>query len=192
MAEAYPLHWPDGWPKSRYREDSRFKTTFGKARDNLFKEIRMLGGTLPVLSTNVELRNDGLPYANRLPSGSPGASVYFSMKKNQMCFACDKYYRVQENIQAIRKTIEALRGIERWGASDMMERAFSGFAQLSDLSNSPWWQVLGVDKDDMHEAIKRAYQYARSSNHPDNGGDSNEFDRVQKAWKQYNEERANG
>jgi hypothetical protein len=72
----------------------------------------------------VQLRQDGLPYANRRAPSDTGAAVYFSYKGRQMCFACDKWQDVYDNIYAISKTIEALRGIERWGAGDMVEQAF--------------------------------------------------------------------
>ncbi len=186
MIEAYPLQWPEGWPKARRREESRFKISFANARDELFYEIHRLGGSLPVLSTNVELRRDGLPYANRAPFGSPGVAVYFTRKKHQMCFACDKYYKIQDNIQAIRKTIEALRGIERWGASDMMERAFAGFEQLPDQSGGAWWAILGVSESAPASDVKEAYKRLRSEHHPDRPTGSNEqFDRIQKAWTEY-------
>lgn len=47
-----------------------------------------------------------------------------------MCFACEKWQDVYGNIYAIGKTIEALRGIERWGTGDMVEQAFTGFVAL--------------------------------------------------------------
>jgi len=184
--ESYPLQWPEGWPKTKWRDHSRFKTKFAVARDELFKEIILMGGSLPVLSTNVELRRDGLPYANRTPSGSPGAAVYFTHKKKQMCFACDRYYEVKDNIQALRKTIEALRGIERWGASDMMERAFSGFESLPDRSYGAWWAVLGVSEPATAQQVKAAYKRLRSLSHPDKkGGSVEQFNQVQKAFEEY-------
>lgn len=40
--EAYPLSWPDGWPrrKSHARNRSKYKTTFLRARDELVRELR--------------------------------------------------------------------------------------------------------------------------------------------------------
>jgi hypothetical protein len=65
MKEAYPLSWPDGWKRVARRSRSRFEVSgFGKARDFLLAEIRRMGGTGVILSTNIPLRNDGLPYAN--------------------------------------------------------------------------------------------------------------------------------
>ena len=46
-------------------------------------------------------------------------------------------------MQAIAKTIEALRGINRWGTGDMMEAAFKGFSALpAPDTNKPWREVL--------------------------------------------------
>lgn len=138
MVEAYLLYWPEGWKRTdRYRRtNSRFKTGFAVARDQLMDEIRRLGGRQIVLSTNIPLRNDGLPYASAKEPDDTGVAVYFSYKQKSMCFGCDRFHYVKENIQAIAKTIEAIRGIERWGASDMMERAFSARAAAEFLGTS--------------------------------------------------------
>lgn len=192
MIEAYPLHWPEGWPKTEQwkRESSKFKSTVAVARDELFAEIGRLRGRYfcgpePILSTNIELRQDGIPHANRRNPDDPGVAVYFEYKKQGYCFACDKYKRVWENMVAIRKTIEAIRGIERWGASDMMQRAFSGFVQIEDQSQRTWWQVLGVSEDADNEDVSRAYRALRSKHHPDRGGDQASFQAVMNAWNEY-------
>ena len=138
MAEAFPLYWPEGWKRTAYRRTSAFKiAAFGKARDLLLAEIKRMGGTSIVLSTNISLRNDGLPYAGQRNPDDPGVAVYFLYKKRQMSFACDAYRKVEENAYAIAKTIEALRGIERWGASDMMERAYFPPSAASFLMSRP-------------------------------------------------------
>lgn len=188
-ATAYPLQWPAGWPRTRHRERSRFDTTFAKARDGLANELEKMGARHVVLSTNIELRLDGQPYANRAQPGDPGVAVYFEYKKRPMTFACDRWDRIEDNIQAVRKTIEALRGIERWGASDMMERAFTGFAALPDQSDYTWCAVFGVTTSTPVDLVEYAYKKKRSEAHPDNGGSDEEFDRVTKAWAQYQAQR---
>lgn len=60
-AEAFPLHWPIGWPRTKQRAVSRFGGTFGAVRSALVNEIAMMGGQHVVISTNVPLRRDGLP-----------------------------------------------------------------------------------------------------------------------------------
>ena len=184
-AQAYPLQWPEGWPRTARPESSRFKVTPGLARDCLLEEIRRLGGTLPIISTNQPLRQDGLPYASRRDLDDQGVAVYFTYKKRQMVFACDQWRTLAENMQAIRKTIKALRGIERWGASDMMERAFTGFEALRDQNSGKWWRVLGVAQDAPRATVESAYRAARARAHPDKGGSAEQFNRVQKAWESY-------
>ncbi len=44
-----------------------------------------------------------------------GVAVYFTHLRRSMCFTCDKWDQVEDNLYAIVKTIETLRGIERWG-----------------------------------------------------------------------------
>jgi hypothetical protein len=65
MTTAYPLQWPDGRPRTpaHRRTKAAFSTTFAVARDNLVAEVRRLGGRNLVISTNVPLRQDGLPSA---------------------------------------------------------------------------------------------------------------------------------
>jgi hypothetical protein len=154
----------------------------------LINEIALLGGKEVIISTNLALRQDGLPYATRTEPEDSAVAVYFTYRDTQRCFACDKWSRVKDNIQAARKTIGALRGIARWGTGDMMERAFDGFtAALPSPENAggeAWYAILGVAADATEAAVKLAYRRAAAKAHPDRGGDSIEFDNVQRAWAQ--------
>jgi hypothetical protein len=145
---AYPLAWPVARPRTRpeRRTWSNFKTLFGRARDNCLGQIRTLGGTEIIISTNLALRQDGLPMGGQAQPRDPGVAVYFNYRKKQMCFACDRWAKVDDNMHAIALTIEALRGISRWGTGDMMEAAFTGFAALPApvAGGKPWRQVLDV------------------------------------------------
>ena len=91
MTEAFPLQWPAGRPRSSYSQRSRFKVSGWDATKLVIAEIRRLGGRNAVISSNVELRNDGLPYANRKPPADKGVAVYFEYRQQPMCFACDKW-----------------------------------------------------------------------------------------------------
>jgi hypothetical protein len=179
--EAYPLTWPTGWKRTNYRTGSKFKTSFTRARDLVFDELRRMGATKPILSTNLTLRRDGLPLANQRNPSDPGVAVYFQYKPSgapynaqpkTMVLACDSYLKIEENIYAIAKTIEALRGIERWGASDMMERAFTGFAALSSSSERHWRVVLGIADSSTLTAqvIDEHFRVRAPYCHPDTGG----------------------
>lgn len=126
-ASNFPLTWPQGWPRSKGAQSSSFKATFTSIRDGLFRQINLLGGTHIVLSSNIPLRLDGLPRAGQPQPQDKGVAVYFLRRGKQMVFACDRWDKVEDNMRAIEKTIEAVRGIDRWGASEMMERAFTAF-----------------------------------------------------------------
>jgi hypothetical protein len=175
MVEAYPLWWPEGWKRTeRYRrQSSRFKTGFAVSRDLLLDEIRRLGGRQVVLSTNIPLRNDGLPYASAKEPEDSGVAVYFQYKNKPMCFACDRYIYTKENIHAVAKTIEALRGIERWGASDMMERAFTGFMALPEKASQPWREILGSIPVTL-DAIESRFRELAKQHHSDIPGGNDE------------------
>lgn len=186
-AEAYPLHWPEGWPRTERPERSRFETTDDAARKELVWELERLGARYIVLSTNVELRQDGWPYANRRPPEDVGVAVYFQRNGKQMTFACDRWDRVRDNMRAITKTIDAMRGIERWGASDMMERAFSAFEALPAPGQAvtlSCWDILNVEPGATRDEIKSAWRKRMKAAHPDHGGTREEYEQVQSAYEQ--------
>lgn len=173
MAEAFPLSWPVGWPRTKTPTSSRFDVSFAAARDGLFDQLRLLGAKLPVLSTNVPLRRDGLPYANQPEPTDRGAAIYFVLSGKSMVFACDRWDRVKDNVRALEKTIEAIRGIERWGASDMLERAFSGFVALAAPGTKKTWrEVFGFHDIQMPSAaeLNRTWRDLAARRHPDAGG----------------------
>ena len=170
-ATAYPLAWPAGWPRTRHPQRSRFNVAADRARQELALEIERMGGRYPVMSSNVTLRRDGSPYSDGKPAGgdfSTGVAVYFERGGKQMVFACDRWDRVFDNVRAIAKTIEAMRGIERWGASDMMERAFAAFEALSPPKTP--WEILGVNKGANADTIRTAWREKAKAAHPDAGG----------------------
>lgn len=172
MTEAYPLAWPDGWDRTKpwRRQSGKFASNFGKARDFVVSEVKRLGGRYVVISSNIPLRQDGLPYAQSREPSDPGIAVYFQKGDKQMVFACDQYDRAWKNLQAIGKTIEAVRGIERWGASDMMERALSAFEALPPPRD--WRSILLFGRNEgVSEAdIRERYRELAATRHPDSGG----------------------
>lgn len=177
--EAYPLTWPPGKPRQHGREQARFKTLLGKAIQNVQRQVSLLDGRDLVISSNLPLRRDGAPMARAGYIGDVGVAVYFNLKKKPMCFACDRWNKVEDNMQAIASTIAALRSIERWGSGQMVEQAFTGFAALP-APEQPW-QVLGVRHDATQDEIDQAYRRLASEHHPDKGGDEQRMMRINAA-----------
>lgn len=168
----YPLQWPAGWKRTRNPARSLFKTSADKATRGLMAEIARLGGRLPVISSNAQYRQDGMPYARQANISDPGVAVYFQRKGKPMVFACDSYWHLHDNIHAIAKTIEALRAIERYGASDMMERAFTGFTALPAPivagMKRPWREVLETGLSIVgKEEVQARYRNLVAKHHPD-------------------------
>ena len=59
MIESYPLHWPQFRKRTVYRRSSKFELEFGRARDAALRELRLLGASNIVISTNLPTRRDG-------------------------------------------------------------------------------------------------------------------------------------
>lgn len=190
MVDAYPLQWPPTWPRTEYTRSAKFKTPFSYARNALLNELKLLGATNVVISTNMMIRQDGLLYAKQRMPDDRGVAVYFTRNGEQQCIPCDKWSTVQDNLQAIRLTVEALRGLERWGAKEMVNAAFRGFKALPESiilgehTARPWYDVLQVQQTASPEVIKAAYKQAALKTHPDQGGTIEAFHEVQKAFKE--------
>lgn len=186
--QRYPLSWPAGWPRTRSPQASRFDRsgdrTFAVARDELLRQLRLLGATHVVLSTNIPLRQDGLPYSNRKQPDDRGVAVYFQLNKKPMTLACDAWNQVDDNVWAIAKHIDALRGQQRWGVGSL-EQAFMGYQSLPDADRErPWWEVFGLSQYATWEEVKAAYRDDVKLHHPDVGGDRQRWDELQRAYEQ--------
>lgn len=187
---AYPLAWPDGWPRtpSHRRETQHrfggrvYQLTFDRARRDLLEELGRLRARNVILSTNVPLRQDGQPYANAATArmDDPGVAVYFKLKDRQLSMARDGFVNIAANMRSLYLAIDGMRQLERHGGSYMMERAFSGFTALPPPGpiKRPWHQVLGIDPDYVKHAskadIESAFRLLSRQRHPDREGGSHD------------------
>lgn len=150
MIENYPLHWPAGKPRTPAHkiEPSRFEPGNRPTEvANVQSELQRLGAKNVIVSTNLRLRGDGLPYARDRAPTDCGVAVYFDYSGGQKCFACDRWRTIEENLRAIFKSIEAIRGLERWGSKEFVDAAFTGFTALpapGQQSGRPWRAVFNM------------------------------------------------
>ena len=182
MSQAYPLAWPQGWPRtpSHRRKRAQFGKAAGAYRTKksltiadaiarLQREMDSLKASDLILSTNVELRLDGMPRSDRSPPHDVGVAVYFTLNGKPHCMPCDRWDRVADNIAAIAKHLEATRGIARWGVADTATM-FTGFQALPAPKS---WRAVMHFREDEHvspEAIEARYRWLAKKRHPDQGG----------------------
>jgi hypothetical protein len=129
----YPLQWPDGWPRTRHRETSAFDKGRGfiAARDGALHELGLFGTSHAVITSNLPVNASGKPYtASSGTIDDPGIAVWWVSKGKEHVLACDRWRSALENMRAVERSLEALRGLQRWGATEMVMRAFAGFAAL--------------------------------------------------------------
>lgn len=205
MTEAYPLSWPAGWPRTSYSargSNPNLRTaSFEQARKSIFHELHLLGARSIVLSTNLPLRNDGMPYADaaRRRMDDPGVAVYFQLKAKPMSMARDAYHDIAQNLRSLALAIEYMRGLERHGGAHMLERVFTGFAQLpppegAQSEEVDWRVELEMkdyvnlpDKDQLAIAESR-YRYCAKLAHSDAGGSDTAMIRLNLAIAQARKE----
>jgi hypothetical protein len=185
----YPLQWPAG--RTRTKADERKRSGFGgqwydgkkvvspyETAKQLLAELKKLGAGHVVITSQLPTRHDGLPYSDGR-CDDPGIAVWFTHRGHERVFACDRWRTPGENIRAITLSVEAMRGLERWGMADVVEQAFAGFAALPPgaPAKRAWRDVLEMGNHHMLEpsdqlAIAKArHRKLIAEAHPDAGGD---------------------
>lgn len=205
----YPLSWPVGWRRAPAAKRTRAKfgtavtppgrsysskreVTIAEAVSRLrdvLRRMRISDDDL-VISSNLELRLDGLPRGNQRDPADPGVAVYWTARRGEQprCMAIDRYDRVADNLAAVAATLDAMRAIERHGGAVVLERAFAGLTELpapEAPGQQHWSVVLGVPASCSTSEAREAYKRLVQRYHPDKPtGDPEMFSRVQQAWRQ--------
>jgi len=186
---SFPLYWPEGWPRVQgyQKKHARFGDhSVAEGRSVLGDQVRLFGGNGLIISSNLELRLDGLPRSNQRQPSDCGVAIFFKRNKRDMALACDIYTTVEDNLWALCRTLDALRQIERDGSPSLINRAFRGFAALPDPDARKWWEILGVPENASDEEIKKAFFDLARRYHPDNQetGDPALFRQASEAYEQ--------
>lgn len=180
----YPLDWPLGFARAQDQKQARFKKSFAEARQHCENELVKLGASKIIFSTNLVLNHLGSVKAWSRQPQDTGVAIYFEMGGEDKVFCCDAWDCVEDNLRALGLTFEAMRGIDRWAASEIMARSFKGFAALPESTSKntrPWWEVLGVKATASPEELKQAIRKKNLEHHPDRGGDRAAWDELQNA-----------
>lgn len=189
---ASPLTWPEGWKREEYEISSRFgkwnkRVSIAAAVNFTLDQLRIMkvSESDVIISTDLRLRNDGLPYSVQRDPDDKGVAVWWYKDDIQQVIALDKYDRIADNIYAIGKTLEAMRGIERWGGGEILNRTFTGFVALPDLSTD-WRSILG-NAHNIDEA-RLLFKKKRIAAHPDKGGSEADYILIVEAFERAKKE----
>lgn len=208
--QRYPLSWPTGWKRTPYSQRRRaafhsHKTVYGsnvqpdgsraswRAKDSLSVgqalerlggELKRLGAQRVVISSNLRVRQDGLPYAQQAKQlDDPGVAVYFRLGNQPRVLACDKWSSAAENMAAIAGHIAAIRAQDRYGVGTL-EQAFAGYAALPEKADgSDWRSEFGFNTDERPnvDAVESKFRALARERHPDTGGSHEAMARLNRA-----------
>jgi hypothetical protein len=198
-----PLQWPQSYARSsRALPGAPYKVSGSVALEDLERELRLLLRSdyqRARITANLAINSMGRFYGDDLSRKSPprdgaGVAIYWVRKGIEQVIACDRYEAVGNNIRALGLCIEGMRAMERSGATQVLERVFTGFAALPAGGPSsvplppppppkPWWEVLGWQADPVAGgmpptlvlvAAEAMFKSLAKDAHPDAAGGSHE------------------
>lgn len=187
-----PAVWPKKATPSHQRTRPPFKAlTWSRTLGMLAREVDMRGGRNVEIAVDIEprhLRNDGQLRADARPK-SPAVIVSFETKVGRLQFAADKFGYWQDNVEAIARSLEALRRVDRYGVSDGMQ--YLGFKALpaqtgATLTSTQAAELVlreagypttvhPIDLLSNRDATRDITRLARNRAHPDRGGSAERF-----------------
>lgn len=192
------------WIAAKPRVPSRFTSTWTDTLTLLEREVNALqtpGMDDPVLMVDAQesdFRLDGRLRA-RAKLGTSAVALSFDSVNGPMMFRCDRYDSTpwmnrmevwQHNVRAIALTLEALRSVDRYGATQSGEQ-YAGWRQIGSEAHAvpdmteteaAWQTLCHAARTDRSAGFRKVSQIARRRTHPDlNGGDHARWADVQNA-----------
>lgn len=190
------------WLGSMGKEPSRFNSKWSATIALLGTEIEHLKGRDVVIEcdiTEADLKLNGEFRANARPT-SPAVVVAFESKHGPLLYRCDRFFtnyaqqgpEWQHNVRAIALTLQSLRAVDRYGATETGQQ-YAGFKALPAGRSMPashmtsdqaavviaeWSGTSIAVGDDLARHVRRA----KARSHPDrNEGDRSAWDKVEQA-----------
>jgi hypothetical protein len=188
-------HWPRKFTTNRRR--SAFDSSYSQTLDLLGRELNRLDAKNVVLQVALEprdIRLDGLPRADARSPKHPGVILSFGSKHGPLSYACDAFVRWECNLRGIALTLERLRMADLYGVTQSGEQ-YKGWAALPDPDAPVNTAAGSADFLARHGAIEAArvlaspnhfqaaYRAAARRLHPDAGGDTAQFQKLQEAQR---------
>jgi hypothetical protein len=186
------------WLGQSRREPTRFQSKWSDTLDLLQREVEALKGRDVVIEIDVveaDLRLDGTLRANARPS-SDAVALAFESKHGSLFYRCDRFFTSwshqgpawQHNVRAIALTLQALRAVDRYGATETGQQ-YAGWKALPAGTAMPASHMTSDAATELLRSyapagvpLKDAWRAARAATHPDrNDGVREAWDRVETA-----------
>lgn len=184
------VDWPAGYemtdPSDREPCPNAFRVTRSTAFDNILDELAKWDGVTDVqLDSGAEHqdRDPNKPYASA-SYDDPGVVVRFNLRGDDMAAACDRWDNPRDNAQDLYYTLHKSRMQEQRGTvtgKSEYDKYRLPSGDESEAADPPAHVVLGVEPDADAGEVKRAYRKRAKETHPDNGGSTDAFERVNRA-----------
>lgn len=179
------------------RIPTRFTSSWPDTLELLESEVALLDGRNVVIEVDVaesDLRLDGR-LRSRARADSPAVIVSFDSRHGPLMYRSDRFttsYSSQgepwhHNVRAVALTLQALRAVDRYGASASGEQ-YTGYRQIAaSPADAPpsvtmAWEILaalaGVPVPSSAGEQARCVRLAQRAAHPDSGGS-------REAWEQF-------
>jgi hypothetical protein len=195
---ALPSAWPGrkrpaGWrPKA-----SKFKGhNWSRIEKEFLEEIARINGRDVTVALDIRnpghFRQDGGLRSDARPVTSAIVVSFTRPDGKRLVFPCDAYAFWQDNVWAVRLSLEALRSVDRHGVT-AGDQQYEGFAALppaggsSALTVERAREILAELSGFEPEALLfpsvfvSAVQKARAKAHPDAGGSTEKFQQLEQA-----------
>jgi hypothetical protein len=184
------------------RKRAQFDATWSKTLQQLEREIEWLKGRDVVIEVDVreqDIRLDGMLRATARAETPAVVVAFESAKHGPMLYRADAYAHSwsnrpgwQENVRAIALTLEALRAVDRYGATETGQQ-YTGFKAIgggSAIATEPPTMTSAVATELIRSyapagvPLDKAWRHAIKATHPDtNGGDATAWHRVEVAGR---------
>jgi hypothetical protein len=109
MKFEYPLQWLPQQPRTKRPTRARFGNhSLSNAGGFIENELRLMGATNCIISTNLQTKLSGGFYANQKIEDA-GVVIYFKLKDKDKAMACDLWDKPEHNLWALQLSFSAIR-----------------------------------------------------------------------------------
>lgn len=185
MKFQYPLQWLKQQPRTKNPKRANFGNYSAyKAGIELSNELKLLGAKNVLVSSDMQSKQDGT-LCRRQYNEDKGIVIYFELKGEPKAMACDKWDRPEHNIWALKLSIAAIRGLERWGGSEFLDGLFTGFKALPSPGRSVAMNEQYFSNITNIDHLQLKFKKLVKELHPDTeSGDSKKFQEMMSQYEQ--------